>query len=76
MKKKSIGVQLSFLRKEREKTQEDIAKTLGVKRNTVTMLEGQDTPRIPTIKNYLMALDLECYLVVVDKEGKEVKIEL
>lgn len=76
MKEKSVGVQLSFLRRDKGKTQEEVAEYLGIKQCTVSLLEGQDAPRIPTIKNYLRALDLECYLVVVDKEGKEVKIEL
>ena len=77
MKKKSVGVQLSFLRREKGKTQEEVAEYLGLKRQSaISALESQDMPRIPTIKNYLRALDLECYLIVVDKEGKEVKIEL
>ena len=66
---------LSMVRKAHDKTQDELAQTLGIKTNAITQLEKRADMLLSTLRKYIGACGGELVLAVRTKGGHTVMLE-
>ncbi|MGL5834197.1 MAG: helix-turn-helix domain-containing protein [Waterburya sp.] len=67
-------ITLQGLRKQRQLTQEDIAKLLGIKQENVSRLERRNNLHLSTLKDYIHALGGKLHLVIEFPDQKPIRL--
>lgn len=67
-------ITLQELRKQRQLTQEDIAKLLGIKQENVSRLERRNNLHLSTLKDYIHALGGKLHLVIEFPDQKPIRL--
>ncbi|MGL6344578.1 MAG: XRE family transcriptional regulator [Waterburya sp.] len=67
-------ITLQELRKQRQLTQEDMAKLLGIKQENVSRLERRNNLHLSTLKDYIHALGGKLHLVIEFPDQKPIRL--